>query len=357
MNEDFISRANVKRNVCLMKTEELFLTNKRKWRADFGEHFQYICSQIQKRQNELALFAVSYLEYTMLFTHFINRHYISDIFVYGEETYLDKKQRFIGSYNISFLFVYFDNLWEDLLNLRKMYVGKISAQEITAFMIQTLPAFYSYLTSIARTAITESINKSPFIDIDKNERFVVNVGDYMAKTETVHEEKKNKNAEKLTQWFNKQIYGMYIFGDYTSLDFSGKTFTFKDFRYARFSGSILNGTNFEGSSLIGVNFRNANMERCCLDYCSIYEADFSNSIMISASFRNARAKVGLINDKEWKFVGFLPASFRNADLTNADFSGADLTGADFTGAILTYADFTDAILDNAIFDSSFSKRS
>ena len=59
---------------------------------------------------------------------------------------------------------------------------------------------------------------------------------------------------------------------------------------------------------------------------------------------------GLTDKKKWKFVGFLPVSFRNANLTAADFTGADLTGADFSGAVLTNAVFTDAILENVNFD-------
>jgi uncharacterized protein YjbI with pentapeptide repeats len=98
------------------------------------------------------------------------------------------------------------------------------------------------------------------------------------------------------------------------------------------------------------------MEGCHLDNSAIFEADFSNAILRNASFKNAKAKAGLINEKEWKFPGFLPTSFRNADLTDADFTGADLTGADFTGAVLRGTDFTNAVLANAIFDGCLEGR-
>ena len=355
MDEDFITRANIKRNEYLLKTEELFVANKNRWLADFAGCFRDTCVQIQKLQDELNLSVISHLDYTMLYNNFFNRRFISDIFVYGNRSYLDNSQRCIGSYDISFLFIFFDKLWDDLLVLKKRYVGKVTAKEITTFMLRTIPDFYSYFVNIARFAIAECIDKSPFVDIEKNEVFMVNVGGYMSKTETVYKERKNKDANKLAEWFSVQLWGKYIFGDYTDLDFSEKSFKYTDFRFAQFRRSTLNNTDFKGSSLIGANFRDTYMEGCRLDNCSIFEADFSNAILKNASFVNARAKVGLKDKNVWKFVGFLPACFRNADLTNVDFTGADITGADFTGAVLNGANFTGAILDNAIFDGCIGR--
>jgi len=349
MNEDFQARAEIKRNEYLLETEELFVANKDRWLADFAVHFQDICNQIQKSQADSVLSAISYLEYTMLYTNFLNRRYIADIFVYGDKSYLDRDQRFIGSYDISFLFVFFDQLWDALITLRRRYPGLVPAPEITAFMMETLPDFYSYLANIARLAIGEYLDKSPFAKIAKNEEFMINVGDYMAKTEPVYCAKKTKNADELAVWFSEQLADKYIFGDYSGLDFSEKSFVYTDFRYSRFQDSKLNKANLEGSALIGANFRNALMEECRLDNCSINEADFSHASLKNASFKNAWAKVGLMDEKKWRFVGFLPVIFRNADLTGADFSGANLKGADFSGARLTDANFSGAITDEAVF--------
>ena len=73
MNEDFLSRAMVKRNEYLLKTEELFVVNKNKWFADFAGHFLDLCSQMRDLKYKLVLSAITYLEYTMLYTNFINR--------------------------------------------------------------------------------------------------------------------------------------------------------------------------------------------------------------------------------------------------------------------------------------------
>ena len=349
MHDDFIKLYTSLRNEYLLKTEALFTAQKQFWLADFTGHFQTICNEIVKRQNELCLSSISHIDFTMLYSNFLNRRYVVEVWVYGDRAYLDKDQQVINEYDLSFLFVYFSELWNKLLSSRKRYVGKVTANEITTYMIETLPDFFSYFTNTIRYAIVDSVENSPFINISKNKTFTINSGEYMAKTETIYSESKNKDVNKLSEWFSEHLNNKYTFGDYSCLDFSGKSFFYTDFRYAQFRRATLNFVNFEGSILIGSNFRTATMEGCSMDNCSIYEADFSGAILKKASFRNASAKAGLPSVREWRFVGFLPVSFRSADLTNADFTKANLIGADFTGAILDGADFTDAILDDAIF--------
>ena len=349
MNSDFMNLSRNLRNESLLKTESLFVAQKTEWLALFAENFLSVCTEIVRQQRESSLPPISRMEYIMLNTNFINRRYIAEVWVFGKDRYIDKKQRMVGEYDVSFLFVYFDEMWGKLLSSRKRYLGNVKAREVTSFILESFSDFYSYLISIARFAIVECVDNKPFIDIAKDELFKINVGDYMAETETVYEENKNKNADDLTKWFNERLSYKYNYGDYSGLDFSGKEFMNTDFRYAMFRRAVLNRVNFNNSSLIGANFRFAEMEGCQLDNCFMFEADFSNANMKNASFKKATAKVGLIDENEWSFVGFLPASFRNADLTSANFTQSKLTGADFTGAILSNADFTGAILTGADF--------
>ena len=195
---------------------------------------------------------------------------------------------------------------------------------------------------LARFAIMDCAFDKAFHDIEKNEFFKVRVGGYMAKTETVYAARKNKDADELVNWFGRYLWNTYTYGDYSGLDFAGKSFLYTDFRFSRFQDSTLRHVSFDGSSLTGVCFRGADMEGCRFDYCSLYQADFTGAVLKNASFKKARGKAGLTDKNEWKFAGFLPVSFRNADLTNADFTGADIKDADFT----------QSVMDGAKFDSS-----
>lgn len=349
MNEEFIINAYALSNDNLLKTEELFVTHRRNWVARFAGHFRSLCAQIRKSQDEAALPAISHLGYTMLYTNFIDRHYVADIFVYGEDSYLDNDQRSVGSYDLTFLFGYFNELWEKLLANRKRYVGEVSSQDVTSFMFHVLADFYSYLTSIARFAIAECVDGKPYADIVKNDEFEIHVGDYMANSEPVFTENMTKNANKMAAWFSKKHDYEYVFEDCSFLDFSQKDFSNTILRYVQFRKTILNDASLQDCSLIGANFRHAQLENCRLSKSVIHEADFSFANMRNSNLSRVRGKVGIPNKNEWQHVGYLPVSFRNADLTGADFTYANLTGADFTDANLTDTVFTSAILDNAIF--------
>ena len=349
MQEDFLEKANSKRNEYLLETEALFTANIFKWCSDFADHFRSVCAQIRKMQDESSLSAISYLEYTMLYTNFIKRRYVAQVRVYGDKSYLDENQRAVCDYDVSFLFACFDRLWDELLVERKRYIGKVSALDVKSFMMQTLPEFYSYLASVARYVIEECVICKPFVEIETNERFMVNVGDYMAATDSVFRECKNKDAAKLAKWFGKRFGNEYLSGDYSDLDFSGRDFSSTCFGFSRFCCSCLNNASLQGSSLIGVSFYKSCMENCNLDGSAIHEADFSYATLKDASFIEVIGRAGLPDPKKWDSVGFLPVRFRHADLTNADFTGANLAGADFTGSFLADTDFTSTILSGADF--------
>ena len=350
MHESFITFSNTMRNEYLMKTEELFIANRKKWHDEFGAHFQTVCAGINKLQKEDVLPAISYMEYTMLYSNFIKRNYVAEVAVYNDKSYLDRNQRIVGEYDLSFMFVNFEKLWNSMLHERNRYLGKVTSSEITVLMINTLPDFYSYLSNIARPAVAECVREEPFVSIGKSEHFVVSVGDYMGSTEPVYTEHKWKDTNKLIVFLSELPWDKSIFGDYSNLDFLGYDLEFTDFRYSQFYCACLNNVSFYGAELDGANFNEAKMENCCMENCSIYEADFSYAFLKNASFVDARGRAGLPNPDNWLRAGFLPVSFRYADVSNADFTGADLCGADFTGANLNGAIFTNAVLEGAIFD-------
>ena len=349
MHTDFIELSATLRNEYLLKTEALYVIQQQRWFAAFAENFQTICAEIEKLQRELSLSPISRIEYTMLYSNFINRRYISEVWVCGEKLYIDKNQRIIGEFDISQLFVFFNELWDKLLSARKRYVGKVTAKDVTSIMIQALPEFYSYLANIVRRAIPDLLDKQPFANIIKNETFKIYVGDYMANTIPVYIESKKKDSKALHKQINKRLDKEYTFQDYSGLDFSGRSYTYIEFSYSQFRHCNMTNASLEGSALIGASFQKANMENCCLNNCAIYEADFSHAVLKNARLINVRGRAGLPNEKEWLHAGVLPVSFRHADLTNVDFSCADLTGADFTDAILNGVNFTSTILDGAIF--------
>ena len=377
MHNNFIKQSEELRNEYLLKTEALFAAQRQKFAADFAKNLEAVCKEIVNQQRASTLSSISYLEYTILYTNIVNRNYTSEVRVYGEDWHLDEKQQMIGEPDISPLFTYYDELWNELLTQIRRYIGKINVLEVKEIMLKTLPDFYSYLTSIARIVIRESLGKNLFKEIAKTEEFRVSVGEYMntSRTDFVYIETQTKEIEALNKSFNEKDAYNHRYGDYSGLDFCGNDFTAKDFAYSQFQNTCLNKVSLKNSKLEGTTFNNAQMEDCRLDNSIITEADFTQAALKNATFTRAKGSAGLANNDKWHQAGFIPVSFRYADLTGAsfieadlsgaDFTGAilkrayfigtDLTNADFTGAILTDTDFTDAILDGAKFDDNIDR--
>ena len=358
--EDFYGRAESLRNECLLKTEELYVANRELWFSDFAGHFKATCEKIKQMQDESALPAISYLEYTVLYTRIINRDYSAQVRVYNEESYLDENQQAVCDHDVSSLFVHYGELWDGLMKLERYFVNTPLMDHAKTFFLDSLPSFYAYLTKTARRSMAGIVESGALDFIKKNDRFVISVGEYMAMKTPAYVEDRLRNAKKISRWFGKNLGGKYMFGDYSDLDFSGQVFQSIDFSYSRFKGSNLSRASLIFSSLVGANFSGANMEECLLNGCAIHEADFSDAVLRNANFAGAKAKTGLFDKSKWKHVGFMPASFRKSDLSGADFSfaildgtdfsGANLAGASFMGATLTDLNFADATMDGAKFD-------
>ena len=351
MKEKFDKQFDSFCNESLLKTEALVVAQKHNKFSSFAQHFHSICTKTLKLQEDSVISALSRIEYTMLYSNFINRRYLASVFLYDDKGYCDEKQRLVGEFEISPLFFFFDELWDKVLSERKRYAGKVSIKDVNTCMFEALPCFYSYLINIARFVVRDCLDKGPFADIVKNDLFRVCVGDYMAETEPVYIHNKNKDVTVLKEWFESRRPYYYVHRDCSGLDLSGGSFESTVLRYIQLRNAVLNDVILDNSTLIGADFYRTQMENSSLDFTSIYEADFSQAQLKDTSFRFVRGGAGLPDTKKWRHVGFYPVSFRNADLTNADFHGAYLSGADFRGATLSGADFTDAILDDAVFSS------
>jgi len=341
-------------NEYLVKTEYYSLKHKNSQISDFFNNVKFLCEHITNMQQVLSLSTIAHIEYTIAYANILNRNYVAEVWAYGDELYLDKKQQMIGTLDITPLFTSFNELWDELLANRKRYGGTVRAMEVNDFMRQSLPSFSLYLVAVARSAIAQCLDSNIFNNIAKHNTFRVCVGGYMntIPTNCIYIERKNKDNEQILFKFKARPSEDYIFEDYSELDFCSQELPKMNFSYSYFRNSQLNDVSFDNSLLMSTNFSYAKMQNCKLKNTTIYGADFSHAYLVNASFENAMGRAGLPKKDKWQHVGFLPVSFRFADLTNVSFKNADLTGADFSSAILTDTDFSGAILDGAIFDKS-----
>lgn len=337
MCKDFLSFALELRNKKLLETEHIFQNIKiqliDKFRLNFLDNCKKICD-MQKSNDFLEL---SYIEYTMLYSNYLNKNYIADIRIYDKDWYLDKKQLSVGTFDVSPLFEKYSELWEELL--KKAYSLKVNPIEVKEFMIDSLQDFYLYVVSICRFGIVECLKDNYFASIRKTDEFEINVGGYMTHTESIYKVNKNKDNKMCSEWFKERLEFEYAFEDFTGLDFSGEDLSEIDFRYSDLRCTDLRNINLQDSMLIGTRFCGADMLNADLRYSMLFEADFTGANLMNAKFISIEADAGIPDDTLWELVGFMGVSFRNANLQNADFTKSSFIGADFTGAAMNGAIF------------------
>jgi len=335
MNEQFLQYAQNLLSEKLFKTEELFLGGFSRLSAEFTANFQQTCEKISALQKDGGFDDAAYIEYTLLRTNIINRNYTAEVRVYGKDRYLCKRQRAVGEFDVSFLFKHFGELWDELIESRRQYAGKVSAVDVKAFMMDAAPKFYSYIAALCRFSILGCVERDYFKAIKKSPRFEINAGEYMARTQPAYKENAEKDRVDILIWFADRLDSKYCYEDFSGLDFSGEDFSGLDLRYADLRNAVLNHINFAGANLIGARFCGASLENADFSGAKLHEADFSGANLQKAKFNNAAANGGLIltNEKEWQSPGYFGVSFKNSDLRGADFTGAEFKGADFTGAL------------------------
>lgn len=104
-----------------------------------------------------------------------------------------------------------------------------------------------------------------------------------------------------------------------------------NFRKANLEGiTWISGRVGEDSSLVRANITNANLEALRIGEAYCFGADFSNSNLKKASFRETDFKLAKFKDSYCESL-----YFGDSDMRGADFEGANLSGAIFNDVLLS----------------------
>ncbi|MDE6887910.1 MAG: pentapeptide repeat-containing protein [Eubacterium sp.] len=337
MTEEFKQYADQLKNQKLFELEELYQNCLEIYAPVFQTHFRQLCETLVKLQQDGSLGAISYLEYTLLFTNLVHENATAEVRVYNDDWYFDAGQQAVGSFDLSFLFTKYQELWKDLMSCRKRFGGAVTAHETIACLLSYASQFYKYVVSAFRFSILPCIEAEPFISVRRADEFEINIGEYMAYTEAIYKECKNRTAQKTLEWFAMREEYEYTFEDFTGLDLSGADLSEIDLRYADLRRTTLTGTDFQDAMLYGTRFCSASMQGADLRYCQLHESDFTDADLTNARFSYASGYRGVPDHTNWSITGYRSISFRNANLTNADFCKTRIHDADFTGAVMTGA--------------------
>lgn len=339
MTEEFKQYASALNTRKLFEMETLYQEHLDGYIPVFQDHFKQTCAAICRLQAEKEIGEISYLEYTFLFTNLIQKQDIAEVRIYNDDWYFDAGQRVVGSFDYSFVFTKYRELWNEIMSGRKRFAGAVTAQEAMSFLLTCASVFYRYVASIFRYSILACVETEPFLSIRRADEFEVNVGEYMAYTEAVYKENRTRTSAGALDWFSLREEFAYAFEDFSGLDFSGADLSEIDLRYADLRRTALDGTDFQDSLLYGTRFCHASMRGADLRYCQIHEADFSGADLTDACFRTTTGYQGVPDTENWTLTGFRRINFQHANLTRADFCRTKIRDADFTGAVMDGARF------------------
>lgn len=339
MTKKYMQYAEQLKTQKLFETEQLYQNRLDEYTPIFQNHFKKICESIRKLQKNHELGEISYLEYTLLFTDLIRQKEAAEVRVYNDNWYFDPTQLTVGSFDFSFIFTKYRELWTELMSSRKKFAGAVTAQETISFLLSCARQFYKYVVSAFRFSILACVETEPFLSIQRAKKFEINVGEYMAHTEAVYKENRQRSSKDALDWFSLREEYEYAFEDFTGLDFSGADLSEIDLRYSDLRRTNLAGTDFQDAMLYGTRFCNASLRGADLRYCPMHESDFTGADLTDARFTAARAYRGVPNHTKWIITGYRSVSFKGANLTNADFTRANIRDADFTGAVMNGAVF------------------
>lgn len=334
----------------LEQLEISFQTNRHQWKQQLIPEFQNICRAAKKIQVEKS-FPIGFLMIHPLRTRLLNRDYRYQAWIYDEEWYVHEGYP-VGEVDVSFLFQYYDELWNQLQTVYSNYWGKVTEMDVEQIMLRLLDDFHVYVNELLRYSTPDAVETEEYLSLERADIFHVECGEMFEPCDVILIEDHKKRLAKVLKWLDKQEEGAYCFADFSGLVMKEIEYQTLDLRYADFRECDLTSSHLNVCMLNGTRFRYANLTHASLMISVIAGADFESANLEHANLSRCVAYMGKKFLNKWKKTGYTETSFRKANLYDVNFENAVLHGADFRGANLTQANFNGASLAGSIFDKS-----
>lgn len=322
------------RNDILLLLEEKFQSEKEKLADEFLKCFNNICEKIVELQQEGTIEEIQFMTITILRTRIKDKNYKFPIKVCNSLWWLDENHCDVGEYDGSFVFEFYEKMYEELGKEIRQYVGRTIKQDTYTLLSDEIINFLHYVAKIAKYKILEATSTEIYKKIEKCSTFEIHIGEYFGFTEIIFKEDLERDIEDIKIKIGEKKREVLCFCDLKDLNLENMDLVDSDFRSTDLRRSILKDSDIRYSILAGGIFNDCNLENANLSYSVLNETSFKNANCKKAKFKNIIGYAGLEDNSYWDMVGYYPLNFTNADLQESDFSGADIRGAIFTGANL-----------------------
>jgi BTB/POZ domain-containing protein KCTD9 len=234
------------------------------WKKQFLLEFKEICKEAKEyymnQENEQC-----FLLFHLLRTRILDHNYQYQVRIYNQEWYLEDG-RYVGDFNVEFVYDQYEKLWNELMNERLKYVKKISESDVRFIMMETIREFHQFIVCFLRENINEAIHMEEYKSLTFGDRLEIKVGEYLEIGDFVFIDQKNKDYEKLMVWLDEEKEGdEYTFEDFREIELRDKNYSNLDLRYADFSKAKFSNVIFSNCRLEGTRFDGCNMEQVRFD--------------------------------------------------------------------------------------------
>lgn len=302
--EDALINFNEKyTNELLKKYEQIFyedvMQNKDLLRSTVINSLKNICEDVSDFQNGLDYYKIKYFQFSILRTSIISKNYIFLLSTYNQEWYLDDNAKHM-ELDMSFLFKSLNDLYNELYEKSKKFIGKINKYDIEKIILKQAMEYNEYIAYTVRF-ILQNIDREEWFDkVKKTDIYFIRWGEYQDKSELVYIMDNNKK-------------------------------TMNDF-------------------IKGLDLTNEEAHKDELVYSVWKDTEISEAICIEKNMMFSNFKNSKISNFSFEKSILLGANFEDAILQNVNFNKTNLVGVNFIGVKFEDVKFEEAILDGAIFD-------
>ncbi|BFH60412.1 pentapeptide repeat-containing protein [Paenibacillus azoreducens] len=287
--------------------------------SDFKQSFRDLCAYILSMQQQGLKEPIGYIHYSFLRTQMLEQSYLYMVEAYSAEWYEDDSDCKL-TYDASWAYAPMSAMLENLEQQRKIYMGAINSADVERLILESAPFFHSFVDSLVRLAIAESVQSPEYQAIHKAERLLIRTGEYRDISENLYvwDQEPLRADEVFEQLMQSSEEEPYVYENLKSLSLPHLHQFQKDLRYNDFSYSDLRGSQFHTCILLGTRWQQANVEGGSFQGCLLSDTDFRYCHLKGVNFSEASGRVDRENGL--RTPGLCGIRFEHANLDEADFT-------------------------------------
>ena len=305
---------------------------KKKWLEQLNLLFEEIC----KKQKQGEIGKLGYIHFTFLRMHILTKEDTLAVYGYGKKGYFGQEYT-LGTIDVSCFMEKFRQVWQELEKVSLKYVGKISRLDIKRLMLEESCGFLSIWFSLLRQYRREWLLLPSFQEIEKEEYFRVQIGEYYEPPVVLYVENQKKKEQEVKKKIRREK--AYNGWDFRGCRLDGMEFSNKECSDSFWENtSVREGTwnrmDLRGSVFENVQMAGSVMKESFLQETEWHHVNLENSVFETAFFENGRRFI-----KNYRIRGYLPVKFVECNLKYVTFYKSFLDGVDFTEADISGCKF------------------